>query len=578
MIQKLILQNFKKVKNEIFVFTEFELIVGANNSGKSTTLQALAIWQYCVDQFKLAKKKGARGIQVVLPNFTALPLPEFNLLWTDRTDREYVDDKSKKTGKAQNYIYIEIDVFWKDEIGEEQNFCVQMRYQSPQAVFAIPKNGWEAFVNSEKMPNFPRIVYVPPFSGLEPHEKWIDDGNVRQNIGKAQPGSVLRNLLFRVIDRPGVAIKDNQDWKEIVAKTKDWFGIELTVPEYEKGISTEIIAEYKFDKKKYDIIAAGSGFHQILTLLAFVYGYPEVTTILFDEPDAHLHVNLQRQIINYFKINKNKQFVIATHSEEFIKGVEISSVISILSGKPTRIQSTAEIIHALSDVNNIDVIRTQSSPYILYIEGEDDERLLSNWANIIGKTDIYQKFYPYILGGSTKNEMKDKADRHFNALKNIVPNVKRAILLDYDNDDVAINPPSTQPTLNEWKRKNIDNYLLVPNVWIKAVAKKMNANIDVPDIFLRPFITLVDDYFASQNLTLPPKATWNNVSAQIFKIIDGKKLLFESSDSLFNKIRNMNNEISIIRVSLASSMEISEIHEDIIEFFDNLTKITTQIT
>ncbi len=47
----------------------------------------MAIWQYCVNQFNLSKRKGSRGIQVVLPNFTALPLPEFNLLWTDRTNR-----------------------------------------------------------------------------------------------------------------------------------------------------------------------------------------------------------------------------------------------------------------------------------------------------------------------------------------------------------------------------------------------------------------------------------------------------------------------------------------------------------
>ena len=113
MISKLLLKNFKRIKEEIFYFNQFDLIVGANNSGKSTALQAMAIWQYCVDQFKLTKKKGSRGIQVVLPNFTALPLPEFNLLWTDRTDREYIIDATKKSGKAQNYIYIEIDIHLK---------------------------------------------------------------------------------------------------------------------------------------------------------------------------------------------------------------------------------------------------------------------------------------------------------------------------------------------------------------------------------------------------------------------------------------------------------------------------------
>ena len=574
MIHKLILKNFKRIKEEVFEFNQFDLIVGANNSGKSTALQAMAIWQYCVDQFKMAKKKGSRGIQVVLPNFTALPLPEFNLLWTDRTDREYKDDNTKKGGKAQNYIYIEIDIYWYGENFEEQNFCVLMRYQSPQAVFAIPKGDWANFNKISKLPAFPNIVYVPPFSGLEPHEKWIDDGNVRQQIGKAQPGSVLRNLLFRVIDRKDLKISENQYWKEIADKTNEWFGIELKAPEYQKGISTEITAEYRSNKKTYDVISGGSGFHQILTLLAFVNGYPDVTTILFDEPDAHLHVNLQRQIVNYFKTITNKQFIIATHSEEFIKGVEISSIISILSGKPKRVCSNHEILNALSDVDNIDVVRTQSSPYILYLEGEDDERLLATWANKLGKTEQYQRFYPFILGGSTKNEMKIKADNHFRALKQIVPDVKRAILVDYDSDEVAINPPNNQYVLNEWKRKNIDNYLLIPNAWKRAVARELNITDEENNLFFQPYNQLINEFFINENINLPPNSTWKNVNASMFKVLDGKKLLFENSDSLFERIRKESKEeIKINRLAVSKSMLPEEIHEDIEHFFENLTKI-----
>lgn len=563
MIHKLLLKNFKRIKDEIFEFNQFDLIVGANNSGKSTALQALAIWQYCVDQFTLSKRKGRRGIQVVLPNFTALPLPEFNLLWTDKVSQQ---------GKGNNQIYIEIDVYWKDELNQEQNFCVQMRYQSPQAVFAIPKGDWKNFTEKILLPSFPKVVYVPPFSGLEPHEKWMDDGNVKQQIGKAQPGSVLRNLLFRVIDRGNLKPKDNTDWQEIISKINEWFGVELQVPDYDKGISTEIVSEYKVGKKSFDIISGGSGFHQILTLLAFVYGYPEVSTILFDEPDAHLHVNLQRQIVNYFKLNIGNQFIIATHSEEFIKNVEINSILSILSGKPKRVQSNNEVLHALSEIDNIDVVRTEQSPFILYVEGEDDERLLSVWAEKLGKTEVYQKFYPFILGGSTKKEMQEKADRHYKALKQIVPKVKRAILLDYDSDEVAINPLPENKVLNEWKRKNIDNYLLLPDAWKKAVTNSLNLKID--DLFIQGYIQLIDEHFNNENLVLPPNANWKNVNASIFKVLDGKKLLFENKDSLFEKIKNHSGgSLKINRSILAQSMEANEIHIDIEVFFNNLESI-----
>ncbi|TRX40056.1 ATP-dependent nuclease [Flavobacterium restrictum] len=574
MIHKLVLKNFKRIKSEIFLFNEFDLIVGANNSGKSTALQALAIWQYCVNQFSASKRKGSKGIQVVLPNFTALPLPEFNLLWTDRTDREYIADELKSGKKAQKFIYIEIDVYWYDENQTEQNFCVQMRYQSPQAAFAIPQGDWANFTEKVNLTSFPKVVYVPPFSGLEPHEKWIDDGNVRQQIGKAQPGSVLRNLLYRVIDREDIEIKKNEDWKEIVERIKEWFDIELKIPSYEKGISTEIIAEYKANKKTFDVISGGSGFHQIITLLAFVYGYPDVTTILLDEPDAHLHVNLQRQIVNYFKLINKKQFIIATHSEEFIKSVEIPSILSMLSGKPTRVVSNYEVLHALSEIDNIDVVRTQSSPFILYIEGEDDERLLSSWANILNKKNIYERFYPFILGGSTKKEMQDKADKHFRALKQINPLVKRAILLDYDSEEVAINPKADNIVLNEWKRKNIDNYLLVPDAWKRAVCSTLNFDFESPNLYTVPYMNLIDNFFSSENLTLPFNSTWRELNASIFKVLDGKKLLFENQNCLFEQIKKLNNDDLIInRLSVSNNMKETDLHQDIVNLFDNLSRI-----
>jgi len=46
MITKLVLKNFKSVATETYEFTDFDLLVGRNNSGKSTILQAMAIWQF----------------------------------------------------------------------------------------------------------------------------------------------------------------------------------------------------------------------------------------------------------------------------------------------------------------------------------------------------------------------------------------------------------------------------------------------------------------------------------------------------------------------------------------------------
>lgn len=574
MITKLIIKNFKRIQQEEFTFNQFELLVGANNSGKSTVLQAMAIWQYCVEIFRQSKKTGGRGVQVVLPNFTALPLPEFVLLWNNKTERTYSPKENSPQQKEQKYIYIEIVVNWINANNEQINFGVQLRYQSPQAIYAIPVGGWARFSEVEQDESFPSIVYVPPFSGIDPHEQWLDDGNVRQHVGKSQPGSVIRNLLFRVIDREDehgqlVPIEKNKDWNEIQTKIKEWFGLEILPPQYEKKISTEIRVEYKANGKTFDIISGGSGFHQILILLAFYYGYNKSTTILFDEPDAHLHTNLQRNLLSYFRNKTEKQFIMATHSPEFIGNVDIHDIISMLSGTPKRIDSSEKIIRALSDVDNNDIVRTQDSPYILYLEGEDDNRILSSWASILGLSSVYEKFYPYILNGTSKQDMKDRSDAHFNAMRQINPVIKRVQLLDYDTEK-GYHPEKNNPCVKEWERKNIDNYLMVGSAWKRAVAKQLNEPLN--SLFLQPYNEIIDNFFSGQNLTLPPNTTWRNVRANIFSVVDGKKLLFSDRDSLFHKIKDIGNRGLIInRQTVATSMLAEELHQDIIDFFDFLS-------
>lgn len=445
MITKLTLRNFKSIKEQTYEFALFDLLVGRNNSGKSTILQALAIWQFCIEEFRRAKRGGKTGKQVVLPNFTALPVPEFNLLWREKTERHYPKvDGSKK----QEFILIEIDVTWIAESSGPKpcSLGVKLRYSSPQTIYAIPSEGWEHFRELEGESNhspslLPIIAYVPPFSGLEPNEEWRDDGPLRKQVGKAQPGSILRNLLLRVWQ------ENRKDWSEIQKVVKNWFNVDLKDPQYERGVDTQIICEYKQGGKSYDIISAGSGFHQTLTLLAFFYGY-KPTTILLDEPDAHLHVNLQREILDYFKnqkaIERNTQFLIATHAEEFIRGVDVRQIISLLDRIPKRVEATPAILTAMADVSNLEITQLSefNYPVILYVEGETDERLLRGFATSLGRQDKLNQVCCRVMGGGNKKKMKEDSDRHFNGIKQIIPSAKRLVLFDYDDDDQAFPPRS----------------------------------------------------------------------------------------------------------------------------------------
>ena len=176
------------------------------------------------------------------------------------------------------------------------------------------------------------------------------------------------------------------------------------------------------------------------------------------------------------------------------------------------------------------------------------------------------------MGGGGKKNMKERADAHFVALQEIVPDVARLMLFDFDDADKAFHPKADKPVLAEWKRKNIENYLLVPDAWRRAALQQLQLAAD--DLFAQSTQKIIDNFFVDQNLTLPPGRTWRQVSANVFGVVNGKKLLFENPDSLFQQLRAADPAVKLIRDAVARSMTADEIHEDVHEFIAKVSAMT----
>jgi hypothetical protein len=252
--------------------------------------------------------------------------------------------------------------------------------------------------------------------------------------------------------------------------------------------------------------------------------------------------------------------------------VDVTQIISLLSQGPKRIQSTPEVLRAMADVSNEEITRLIASPYILYVEGESDERILRAWADQCGAQTAMDKVCFKAMGGGGKENMKKAADEHFGALQQIIPEVSRLMLFDYDSNDNAFHPQHDNPTLAEWKRKNIENYLLVPDVWKRAIIRLMECSDD--NLFAQPVLTAIDEFFSSQNLTLPSGKNWRNVTANIFSVLDGKRILFENNDSLFHQLRNGSPSLQLLREQVAMNMTSDEIHDDVHHFIGKLISMT----
>ena len=89
----------------------------------------------------------------------------------------------------------------------------------------------------------------------------------------------------------------------------------------------------------------------------------------------------------------SKEMVDEYYAEEFAKGVDAQQIMSLLKQVPTRITSTPEVLRAMSEVSNEDIARLVGAPYMVYVEGESDERILRGWAEQCGALAVMGKLH-----------------------------------------------------------------------------------------------------------------------------------------------------------------------------------------
>ena len=459
MITRVEVAHFKRFRSECFELADSIVLAGPNNSGKTTLLQVIATWKLGLDRWVAAHTGGKAevrtGVALTRRDFTAVPLREMNLLWEDRR----VSGKSRGTGGRK----IEITLHGRAE--ERDWSCgIELQYAMPEMVHVRPRGAKE--LPREELQGFPdpralalNVAHVPALSGIAHDEPRRDRGMQDLLIGQGKPGDVLRNLLLEVAE------SDRSAWQELGGHIRTLFEVELRPPRY-APMQPYIVCEYmEPDRSRpLDLSSAGSGVLQVLLVLAFIYARP-ASVLLLDEPDSHQHVILQREVYDLIRRvarERRAQLVVATHSEVVLDQTEPERVLGFLGDEPRRLAHAVDrdrLREALKRVTTTDLMLGRQVGAILYLAGESDERILREWARILGHRARRFLDRPFVnwLGG---RGLKD-AKAHMFALRAAFPDLPAVCLLDGDNRD----EPDEEITraglaVLRWRRYEIENYLL----------------------------------------------------------------------------------------------------------------------
>ena len=453
-ISKVVLRNFKRFEEETFRLEGNVILTGPNNSGKTTLLQAIASWSLALGRWHelgdLQRRNGGYTRKnITRAQFYPVPLRSFHSLWRDKKRKKY---------------RIEIDV--TTDIG---NIPMEFQSDTDLHMYFRPMKGADREVLRQSR-HFRPLAFVPPVTGLDIDEPVYQQPKIDQQLGRGQPGRVLRNLLAE-------ASADGDAWAQLTTAVESLFGYELLRPD---ASGADIVADYRRgpDGTRFDIGNAGSGFLQILMLLAFLCTRKE-TVLLLDTPDAHLHMILQDAIFGTLKAiarERNMQLLLATHSRLVINSAEPEELYS-LAGQPRKLADDNEassLIKSLS-IPNADIMLAREMGCILYTESHTDLSILLAWATVLNhrlKDFLERPLWRPVVYEPRANAPGVAAEDHFGALLLVQDDLRGAAILDRDG---RANRPASKLEHDGrllklcWTRYEIESYLIHPDALARFV-------------------------------------------------------------------------------------------------------------
>jgi ABC-type lipoprotein export system ATPase subunit len=457
MLTSLRVKNFKRLENVEIELGKTVVFVGPNNSGKTTALQALALWEAGLR--KWLEKRSAKdtpekrpGVTINRRDLIAVPVPDANLLWRDLHVRAV-----QRTNGKQETRNIRIDILvsgvtddktWEcgfefDYANEESFYCRPLRMNEESQPVRMPVPKLAAPV---------RVAFLPPMSGMAATEDRLQEGAINVRIGEGRTAEVLRNLCFVIHS------DDPANWTALVSRIQNLFGVTLNPPQFikERG---QITMSYREGEAELDLVSSGRGLQQTLLLLAHLYTHPR-SVLLLDEPDAHLEILRQRQIYQLLTQTAEAQgcqVIAASHSEVLLNEAAERDMVVAFVGKPHRIDDRgSQVLKSLRAIGFEQYYQAEQVGWVLYLEGSTDLAVLQGFAERLGHpaSSLLEKPFVYYVANQPP-----KARDHFFGLREAKPDLVGVAVFDSVAQDLNDRPPLVEAM---WRRREIENYLCYP--------------------------------------------------------------------------------------------------------------------
>ena len=519
MINRIRIKEFKKISDITLDLDRINIFIGANNSGKSSVLQAI---QFAIGTAQTGSRVGTRknssgdseSFTADASSFLYIPIRDLDALIHDRkltqslgTDITFFSESANTTISIKR--------------GKNRNLAVSMTVSE--------------LLRTLKDTQAPYCVYTPGLSGISIDEEYKTKAVVLKSATRGDSNLYLRNILLLLKEK-------TPSWDKFMKSVQRFF------PEYSINVefsadTDETIDAYVEMKDEEDKIiklpidTMGTSALQILQILSYVY-YFNPPMLILDEPDTHLHPDNQRLLISLLdeiSLETGMQILIATHSRHIIdeardiasffwmqNGILNKKIISDVDG------SQRDLIQILLDLGAMDVCDL-TNPNIEWVVCTEDANVNreSYLKNILVSSEFDLgkcKIIPYLGCGKVDSVLFLQE-----FLKSYMPNLK--VIVHRDRD--YLNDKEVEDFKNSFERKGID-------VWVTP-------GTDVESLFLSPeHIAAIYDDFSEQEINDLINEVYNDPIVERTSCERLSRHLLELDNKASNNPRHSSNPMEIV--------------------------------
>ena len=452
MLRTLRLQNYRCFDDHTVTFQPSTVVVGKNNAGKSTIVEALHLVAAVVN------RKAA--------TFTTAPaksgIPRFHRCIAPRTAHLSINLRTAF------HRYGEPPAILTATFTGGAVVTVHAHREGVHAIIRGPK-GWVTTTAAFAALNIPHINILPQVAPLQAEETHLNDEYVQENYYTRLSSRHFRNQIYRT--------PENFTQFKILAE-QTWHGLRIERVHNEGNNLSLLVTDGDFAA---EVAWMGHGLQMWLQTIWFIAKTPRESTVVLDEPDVYMHPDLQRKLYRLIKARFD-QAIIATHSVEIMAEADPSDILVINNRQPRSEYANTEpavqvLVDQLGGIHNVHLARLWNARKVLLVEGKDLAFLKTFHAKLYPEAETPLDAIPNLsIGGwggwahaigssmALRNAVGDRIttysifDSDYHTSAEIAERYQQA-------KERGIN-------LHIWERKEIENYLLDPTVIARVIHQR----------------------------------------------------------------------------------------------------------